>query len=624
MINIAGTHQVFSSSPTSPRIAKFVCAGEVDHRRGGAAWEAGEVKYPQGVTSPAAALSDRLSTAITAAFGDEFSGTDPVLRPSQFADLQANAALALAKRVGAAPREVAARIVAALDVDGVCEKVEISGPGFINLTLAPQWVSQQATAIAADDRLGVPLQERQIIPIDYSAPNVAKEMHAAHLRTTVVGDALARTLEHLGHQVIRQNHIGDWGTPFGMLIEHLQDVGTDSGEAGLVRTDPNAFYQHAREKFDSDEAFATRARARVVALQAGDPDTLATWQVLVDLSKQYFNRIYTALDITLTDSDLAGESTYNAELAGICAELEERGIAVVSDGALCVFLPGYTGREGKPVPLIIRKSDGGYGYGTTDLATIRRRVRDLHANRVLYVIGAPQALHLNMVWDTARKAGWLPDSVEVVHVQIGNVLGPDRKLMRTRSGNPLRLADLVAEANTVARAVIDEARPDLDEAVRADIAPQIGVGAIKYADLSVAHDTEYVFDLDRMVSLTGNTGPYLQYAAARIRSIFRNAGVEPEQHTAAIDLREPAERELGLALLDFGGVVALTGDALEPHRLCAYLFDLAQAFSTFYERCPVLKAEPAVRDARLALCALTLRVLVQGLSLLGIRSPERM
>lgn len=575
--------------------------------------------------SPAVELTPRISAAIAAAFGDAYAGADPVLRPSQFADLQANAALALARSLGMTPREVAERIVEKLDVAGICSAVEISGPGFLNITLADEWVGMQATELASDSRLGVPRQDRRTVAIDYSAPNVAKEMHAGHLRTTVVGDALARALEHLGHQVIRQNHIGDWGTPFGMLIEHLLDVGEGSQQAELVDSDPNAFYQAARQKFDGDSDFATRARNRVVALQAGDPDTVRFWQELVDLSKLYFNRIYSALGVTLADDDLAGESMYNNELASICEELESKGIATISEGALCVFLDGYTGREGKPTPLIIRKSDGGYGYGTTDLATIKYRVQKLHADRVLYVIGAPQALHLNMVWDTARLAGWLPDDVEVVHVQIGNVLGPDRKMMRTRSGDPLRLMDLVQEANTKARTVIDQSRPDLDAGTRAAIAPQIGVGAIKYADLSVAHDTEYVFDLDRMLNLTGNTGPYLQYAAARIRSIFRNAPPAPADVTATIGVVEPGERALSLVLLEFGTVIEQVGQHLEPHRLCGYLFDLAQAFSVFYENCPVLKApDAAVRASRLMLCDLTVRVLVQGLDLLGLQSPERM
>ncbi len=567
-------------------------------------------------------LTERFQRALAKAFGDEYADADPVIRPSQFADFQANAALALAKKLGDKPRDVAQRIVEHLDLEGVAGAPEISGPGFVNVRLADAWIAAELSGL--DDRLGVPVQAKQVIPVDYSAPNVAKEMHVGHLRTTVVGDALVRTLEHLGHDVVRQNHVGDWGTPFGMLIEHLLAVGEDSPDAQLLVTDPNTFYAAAREEFDGDTEFADRARTRVVALQAGDPDTLRLWDELVELSKLYFNRIYSTLGVTLTDADLAGESTYNAELAQICDELEAAGLATMSDGALCVFLEGYTGREGKPVPLIIRKSDGGYGYATTDLATIRHRVRDLHSDRILYVIGAPQALHLNMVWDTARKAGWLPDDVEVVHVQIGNVLGPDRKILRTREGTPLKLMELLEEAIGRAREVVDEARPDLDPGVRAAIAPLVGIGAVKYADLSVAHDSEYVFDLDRMVSLTGNTGPYLQYAAARIRSIFRTAAISPADATTPIVLTEPAERALALALLEFGEVVAHVGDLLEPHRLCGYLFDLAQHFSAFYEQCPVLKADAEVRASRLALCATTLAVLDQGLDLLGIGRPDQM
>lgn len=573
--------------------------------------------------SPSTVLAPRVSAAIERAFGPDFDGADPVLRPSQFADVQVNAALALAKRVGTPPRDAAARILAELDLADVCSSVEVSGPGFLNLALRDDWVGVQATRMAADERLGVPTVEPERIPIDYSAPNVAKEMHVGHLRTTVVGDALARTLEHLGHTVIRQNHIGDWGTPFGMLVEHLLEVGEDSPEAHLVETDPNAFYQAARTKFDADEAFAARARARVVALQAGDPETLRLWGDLVELSKHYFNRIYGQLGVTLTDADLAGESTYNDQLAAVCDDLEQAGIATVSDGALCVFLDGYTGRDDKPVPLIIRKSDGGYGYATTDLATVRHRVDHLRADRILYVIGAPQSLHLEMVWATARKAGWLPDPVTPVHVRIGNVLGEDRKILRTRSGAPLRLTALLDEAVERARVVLDETRPELDEETRAEIAPQVGIAAVKYADLSVAHDSEYVFDLDRMVSPTGNTGPYLQYAVARIRSIFRKLDLAPDAADDPILVGEPDERALCLALLDFGEEVAHVGRELEPHRLCAHLFEVSQAFSGFYENCPVAKAETPVRESRLALCALTLRVLVTGLDLLGIEAPER-
>ena len=574
------------------------------------------------MTAPATVLVERVQRALGAAFGTEYAAVDPVIRPSQFADFQANVALALAKRLGSNPRAVADRIVEHLDVADVCQAPVVSGPGFVNLTLTGDWLADQVTALAGDARLGVPEQEALVVPVDYSAPNVAKEMHVGHLRTTVVGDALARTLEHLGHRVVRQNHIGDWGTPFGMLIEHLLDVGEDSAEARLLVDDPNAFYQGARAEFEADENdFAARARRRVVALQAGDPETLRLWHELIELSTVYFNSIYRLLDVTLSDEDLAGESSYNEDLAGICQELENAGIATVSEGALCVFLDGFTGREGKPVPLIIRKSDGGYGYATTDLATIRHRVTDLHADRVLYVIGAPQALHLRMVFETARKAGWLPDDVEVVHVQIGNVLGPDGKILKTRSGAPVRLRALLDEAIERAAAVQAEARPEMPESERAVIARQVGIGAVKYADLSVAHDSEYTFDLDRMVSLTGNTGPYLQYAAARIRSILRRA----TSAAGPVVVTDEAERALALALLGFGDVVEQVGAALEPHRLCTYLFDLAQTFTAFYDRCPVLKAgDPAVLESRLTLCTVTLGVLDQGLSLLGITAPEQM
>ncbi|GLU47480.1 arginine--tRNA ligase [Nocardiopsis ansamitocini] len=576
------------------------------------------------MADPQEVLTQRVQSALGAAFGADYAETDPVIRPSQFADYQANAALALAKRLGRKPRDVASAIVEHLDVTDVCREVEISGPGFVNLTLREDWIADRTQDLVGDERRGAPLQERQNIPLDYSAPNVAKEMHVGHLRTTVVGDALARTLEFLGHNVIRQNHIGDWGTPFGMLIEHLLEVGEGSDEAALLKNDPNAFYQGARAKFDGSEEFAARARRRVVALQAGDPETLRLWQDLIDLSTVYFNKIYDKLDVTLTDADLAGESTYNDTLGSICQELEDKGLAVVSEGALCVFLDGFTGREGKPVPLIIRKSDGGYGYGTTDLATIKHRAQELKADRVLYVIGAPQSLHLQMIYETARKAGWL-GSAQPVHVQIGNVLGGDGKILRTRSGAPIRLMALLDEAIERAAKVVADARPDLDEATRAQIAREVGIGAVKYADLSISHDTEYVFDFDRMLALTGNTGPYLQYATARIRSIFRKGGLEPAEATGPITVDEPAERTLALALLGFGPTVVQVGDELVPHRLCAYLFELAQAFTSFYENCPVLKAEdPAVRASRLALTAATLDTLVKGLDLLGVRSPEQM
>lgn len=579
------------------------------------------------MSDPQLVLAARVQAALAAAFGPSFADADPVIRPSQFADFQANVALPLAKKLGRKPRDVANEVVQNLDVADVVSAIEVSGPGFINLTLSDSWIAAQARSVLADDRLGVPEADPAlIIPVDYSAPNVAKEMHVGHLRTTVVGDAFCRTAEFRGHRVIRQNHIGDWGTPFGMLIEHLLDVGEDSPDAELLKTDPNVFYQAARVKFDSDLEFAVRARTRVVSMQGGDAETLRIWHELVDLSKAYFNRIYQRLDITLTDDDLAGESMYNDQLAAICDELQAKGIAVMSEGALCVFLDGYLGREGKPVPLIIRKSDGGYGYGTTDLATLKYRAQTLHADRVVYVIGAPQALHLKMIYETVEKAGWL-GRTKPFHAAIGNVLGPDGKILRTRSGESIKLSAFIDEAIERAEKVIEDRGYDTE--TQREIARSVGVGAMKYSDLSVGRDSEYVFDWDRMLATSGNTGPYLQYAAVRIRSIFRRAGVSPEQATSPIVIGHPAERALALHLLGFGAAIDALIEDVAPHKLCAYIFELASAFTTFFEQCPVVlkDGEPVpaeIRDPRLALCALTLRTLVTGLGLLGISTPEHM
>lgn len=573
--------------------------------------------------SPENHLARAVTSSLVRTLGPELASEDTLIRVSQFADFQSNVSLSLAKRFGRSPRQLAESLVAALDLDEVCSEISVSGPGFINFTLRDPWMASRVERAAEDDRLGVERGERQTIVIDYSAPNVAKEMHVGHLRTTIVGDALARTLEWLGHDVIRQNHIGDWGTPFGMLIEHLVDVGGSSAESHQLESEPNLFYQAARQRFDSDQEFAARSRQRVVLLQSGDASTLAHWQVLIARSRFYFDRIYRTLNVSLTDADIAGESTYNAQLPEVCDELERRGIARVSDGALCVFLDGYLGREGTPTPLIVRKSDGGYGYATSDLATIKHRVENLGADRILYVVGATQSLHLRMVIETARKAGWLPPTVEVVHVQIGNVLGADRKLLRTRSGAPLMLEALLSDAIDSARGVLEESRPELPGEIRDTIAAQVGIGAVKYADLSVAHDSEYVFDLDRMTMLTGNTGPYLQYAVSRTNALLRTASAG--WRGSPVLLGGPAERDLALALLAYGPSVEEVGVTLEPHRLCEYLYRLARCFSVFYEECPIFVAtDPALRDSRLVLTDLVRRVLTHGLDLLGIEAPDQM
>ena len=486
-------------------------------------------------------------------------------------------------------------------MEDVCSNVEVSGPGFINLTLRNEWIARQAAGLLEDPRLGVPVADpRQEVVVDYSSPNVAKEMHVGHLRTTVVGDAVVRILEYQGHKVIRANHLGDWGTQFGMMIEHLLDVGEDTALKQLSAGEVNAFYQAARAKFDGDPAFAERSRHRVVLLQGGDAETLRLWQELVDDSKHYYNTIYQRLGITLTDDDLAPESFYNSMLASVCDELERDGIAVISNGALCAFPPGFTGRDGEPLPLILRKSDGGYGYDTTDLAAIRYRIRDLKADRIIYVVGAEQSLHFRMVFAVARQAGWLTDEISAEHAAIGLVSDPGGGRLRTRTGESVKLITLIDEAVERAARVIAD-RYD-DPVLRREIAEAVGIGALKYGDLSVARDSGYVFDFDRMLALTGNTGPYLQYATARIRSIFRKAGLDPDAVAPSLQLNEGAERALALAVLGLGPAVAGAARGAEPHVLAAFLFGVASIFTTFYEQCPVLGApSPESRASRLAL-----------------------
>ena len=579
------------------------------------------------MADPQQVLSARVRDALVAAYGAAYADADPLIRPSQFADYQSNAALSLAKRAGKAPRDIAGDIVAHLDVADIAEPPTVSGPGFVNLTLRAQWIAGAATELLADPRLGVPLKSRpQTVVVEYSSPNIAKDMHVGHLRTTIVGDAIARVTEYVGDHLIRENHVGDWGTPFGMLIEHLVDVGEDSAEAGLLRTDPNAFYQHARVKFDSDPVFADRARERVVKLQSGtDPDTQRLWDDLMEMSKVYLRNTYAVLGVTLTDDDIRGESFYNDMLPGVADDLIAKGLARISEGALCAFPAGFTNRDGSPLPVIIRKSDGGYNYSTTDLATVRYRVEKLNVDRAIYVVGSDQALHFRMIFAVAREAGWLPDDKDFEHAQIGMVQGKDGQRLRTRAGDNVSLNDLITEGPQRARALLDEVERDEAGLDLDAIAQDVGIGAIKYADLSTARDSAYIFDWDRMISFKGNTGPYLQYATTRIRSIFRRAGLLPGDATGPIVITEPAERELARKLLEFGAAVSQVADSAEPHRLCGYLFEVASLFTTFYEQCPVLKADDEeTMRSRLALCAVTLRVLTTGLGLLGVPLPDRM
>ena len=575
------------------------------------------------MTDPEAALGRQVQQALAAEHGAEWATADPLIRPSGFADYQSNAAMSLSRHLGRPPRDIAGPVAARLDDTDAVARAEVSGPGFINLTLRDSWIAGQARAQLADPRLCVPLAEpRRLIVVDYSGPNVAKELHAGHLRPTVVGDAIARVLEYVGHEVLRAAHLGDWGTPFGMLIEHALDIGEQATYDELAGGEFTAFYQAARAKFDEDPIFADRSRKRVVQLQAGEPDAMRLWQLLVDDSMEYLRKLYARLNITLTDADMAPESFYNTMLGDVCDELESRGLAWMSDGALCAFPPGFTGRDGKPVPLMLRKSDGGYGYDSTDAAAIRFRLTDLGATRIIYVVGSEQSQHLQMIFELARQAGWLTPPATAEHAVIGLMTGPGGQRLRTRSGEQVKLASLMDEAVERASAVIAD-RYD-DPAERSQIAEAVGIGALKYGDLSVARDSGYVLDFDRLLALTGNTGPYLQYATARIRSIFAKAGLVPTEVDDPIELGTAAERALALRLLGFGRAVADVAAAAEPHKLAGYLFEVASAFTTFYEQCPVLTADGEVRRSRLALCALSLGVLRTGLGLLGIPVPERM
>src|SRR3984957_12105924 len=569
----------------------------------------------------ASVLLERLQ----AAFDAIAPGADPVLRPSDRADFQANGALPLGKVVGRPPRQVAEEVVAAASLDDICAEVEVSGPGFINLTLSDGFVAGLVAALSADERLGVDLVARpETVIIDYSSPNVAKEMHVGHLRSTLIGDALARVLGFLGHDVQRENHIGDWGTPFGMLIEYLLEVdGAANAESFSVR-DLNEFYAAARRKFDSDPTFAERCRNRVVLLQGGDDETLHLWRIFVAESMRHAAEVYELLGVLLTPEDVVGESFYNPMMPAAVSELDEKGLLVENDGALCVFPEGFENRNGEPLPLIVRKSDGGYGYPATDLASVRDRTGRLGATPLIYVVGNEQSLHLRLVFAVSTLVGYLREEDEAVHVGFGLVLGTDGKQLASRARGSSPLIDRLTGGIGRAAAAMKERSNDLSPERQAAVAHALGVGAVKYADLSTERGRDYIFDWDRMLAFEGDTGPYLQYAHARIRSIFRRAGVAPPAPGAVPQLGEPAERALALHLLRFAQAVEAAAETYSPSKLCTYLFELATSFTTFYEACRVLVDDEAVRASRLGLCDLTARVLELGLSLLGMEAPDQM
>jgi arginyl-tRNA synthetase len=583
------------------------------------------------VTSLSDSVQQQLTSAISAVLPE--ASADPLLRRSDRADFQANGILALAKKAKANPRELAAQVVSQVATGDVIKDVEVSGPGFLNVTVADEAITRNLAARYADDtgRLGVPYAEHPgTSVVDYAQPNVAKEMHVGHLRSAVIGDSVTKLLEFTGENVIRRHHIGDWGTQFGMLIQYLDEHPHELDHSGAEVTGEEAMsnldrlYKAARRLFDSDEEFKTRARRRVVDLQAGDPHTLAMWQKFVDESKIYFFSVFDKLDMEIRDPDIVGESGYNEMLAETCRLLEESGVAVRSEGALCVFFDDIKGPDGNPVPLIVQKSDGGYGYAATDLSAIRDRVFGLKANSLIYVVDARQSLHFKMIFETARKAGWLNDDVKAYQLAFGTVLGKDGKPFKTREGETVRLVDLLDEAIDRASAVVREKAQDLSEEEIAERGAQVGIGAVKYADLSTSANRDYKFDLDQMVSLNGDTSVYLQYAYARIRSILRKAGeVRPAAHPE-LALHD-SERALGLHVDAFAETVAEAAAEYAPHKMASYLYQLASLYTSFYDKCPVLKAEsPEQVENRLFLCDVTARTLHQGMALLGIRTPERL
>lgn len=578
-------------------------------------------------------LKERFDRALVAAFGEELAGTDPLLVPAsnpKFGDYQSNVAMSLAKPLKQKPRDIATKIVEHLNVADICQSPEIAGPGFINLTLKPSYLETQLSSIVGVDRMGVePVETPQKIVVDFSSPNIAKEMHVGHLRSTIIGDSIARILEFRGHEVLRLNHVGDWGTQFGMLITYLREAYPEAltKADALDIGDLVAFYKKAKQRFDEDEEFKENSRQAVVKLQAKDPETIQAWQLLCDQSRREFKVIYDLLDIKLTER---GESFYNPFLPAVVADLDNLGLLESDQGAQCVFLEGFTNKEGKPQPLIVQKSNGGYNYATTDLAALRYRIKEDGANRIIYVTDMGQSTHFAQVFQVATRAGWITDDVEVVHVPFGLVQGEDGKKLKTRSGETVRLRDLLDEA--VARAQADlktrlqeEGRSETQEFID-HVAKVVGLSAVKYADLSQNRTSSYIFSYDKMLALQGNTAPYMLYAYVRVQGIsrkgdidFGNLGVD-----AQIVLKEETELVLAKHILQLSEAIASVETELLPNRLCQYLFELSQKFNQFYDRCPVLQAEEPLRTSRLVLCDFTARVLKLGLNLLGIQVLDRM
>lgn len=556
---------------------------------------------------------------------------NPLLTQStrpEFGHYQANGALPAAKQMKTNPRELAEKIVAQLDLESVAEKIEIAGPGFINIHLSARWLAEQCSAALADSHLNVELRAQPAtVVVDYSAPNLAKEMHVGHLRGTIIGDAVVRVLEFLGDKVIRQNHMGDWGTQFGMLIAHLEDQLTARDAlAEVALGDLEAFYREAKIRFDQDAGFADRSREYVVKLQAGEEHCLALWQKFIDVSIAHSEAIYNKLKVTLTHQDIRPESAYNDNLPKVVADLKARGLAVTDQGAEVAFLEELSDKEGNPSPVIVQKSDGGYLYATSDLAALRYRNDRLMADRVLYFVDARQSLHLQQVFTLARKAGWLKESISLEHLAFGTMMGADGKPFKTRTGGTVKLDQLLDEAVQRAEQLVVAKNPDLTAQERAEVADKVGIGAVKYADLSKNRTSDYIFNWDNMLSFEGNTAPYLQYAYTRIQSIFRKAGIEGEKQQGSLSLTEPSEVALALKLTQFAETIEQVARECAPHLLCGYLYELASETMSFYENCPILKEGVAAetRESRLLLSQLAARTLRTGLDLLGIEVMAKM
>ena len=571
-------------------------------------------------------LEERIAAALVAAGAPAGSKAlvGAATRP-EFGDYQANGVMAVAKQQKKNPRELAAAVLEHLDLSDVAESVDIAGPGFINVKLKLTWLDAQINAALSNERLGVPqAQPLQKIVIDYSHPNLAKEMHVGHLRTTIIGDAIARVLEFCGHEVVRHNHVGDWGTQFGMLIAYMDRLDAAGEDTSSELADLEVFYQSARKLFDSDAAFATTAREYVVKLQSGDAHVRAVWQRFIEESLRHCEEVYETLGVTLRREDVRAESDYNDDLSQVIDDLRAQGLLRESDGAQCVFLEEFKGKDGEITPVIVQKSDGGYLYATTDLSAVRYRAGQLAADRVLYIVDARQMLHLRQVFAVSRAAGYAPEACALEHHSFGTMLGDDGKPFKTRTGGTVKLMDLLREAEERAFALVGEKNPELSEEERREIARVVGIGSVKYADLSLNRTTDYIFNWDKMLSFEGNTAPYLQYSYARVKSIFRRAELDESALSGTIAIAEPAERALAVKMVQFGEVVEAVARECYPNALCNYLYELAELYMKFYEQCPVLRAEDTVRASRLLLCQMTARVIARGLGLLGIGTVERM